>query len=402
MTDAPLSGLTVVDLTQFEAGPSCTEALAWHGANVIKVEEPRRGDAGRLTISERPDMDSLYFILLNANKRSVTCNLKSDGGRDLLRRLIERADVVIENFAPGTIEKLGFGWEEIQAINPRCIFAQVKGFAEDGPHADFRSFDMIAQATGGVMSITGERDGLPIRPGATIGDTGTGLHLAVSILSAVIHRARTGRGQRVQVAMQDAMLNFCRVTFSRQQLLNHAAPRVGNDAATGAPGGIFPCKGGGPNDWCYIFVQRDMDAHWRRFCAAIGREDLIEDPRFADGHQRMANREELEAEVTAWTLEHTKQEVMETIGGAGVPAGAVNDIKELIESEDMRRRDIIATVRHRDRGEVAVPGWPVKMSENPVRTEVAPLLGEHTEEVYAEVLGLGAEEVARLREEGAI
>ena len=284
MSDAPLSGLTVVDLTQFEAGPSCTEALAWHGADIVKVEEPSRGDPGRLSISERPDMDSLYFILLNANKRSVTCNLKSEAGKELLRRLISRADVVVENFAPGTIERLGFGWEEIRAINPRCIFAQVKGFADDGPHANFRSFDMIAQATGGVMSITGEPDGRPIRPGATIGDTGTGLHLAVSILSAVIQRSRTGRGQRVQVAMQDAMLNFCRVTFSRQQLMNDAAPRLGNQAASGAPAGTFPCKGGGPNDYCYIFVQRGIEPHWRRFCAAIGREDLLEDPRFADGH----------------------------------------------------------------------------------------------------------------------
>lgn len=402
MTDAPLSGITVVDLTQFEAGPSCTEALAWHGADVIKVEEPRRGDPGRLSISERPDMDSLYFILLNANKRSVTCNLKSEAGKGLLRRLIERADVVVENFAPGTIEKLGFGWDEVRAINPRCIFAQVKGFADDGPHADFRSFDMIAQATGGVMSITGEPDGRPIRPGATIGDTGTGLHLAVSVLSAVIQRSRTGRGQRVRVAMQDAMLNFCRVTFSRQQLLDHAAPRLGNQAATGAPAGVFPCKGGGPNDFCYIFVQRDIEAHWQRFCAAIGRRDLLDDPRFADGHRRMAHRAELEREVTAWTLERTKQEVMDTVGGAGVPAGAVNDIRELLESEDMRRRGIVSTVRHRDRGEVAIPGWPVRMSDNPVRTEGAPLLGEHSEEVYGELLGLGAEEVARLREEGAV
>jgi len=402
MSDAPLSGLTVIDLTQFEAGPSCTEALAWHGANIIKVEEPRRGDPGRLSISERPDMDSLYFILLNANKRSVTCNLKSEAGKDLLRRLIARGDVVVENFAPGTIEKLGFGWEEIRAINPRCIFAQVKGFADDGPHAEFRSFDMIAQATGGVMSISGEPDRVPIRPGATIGDTGTGLHLAVSILSAVIQRSRTGRGQRVKVAMQDAMLNFCRVTFSRQQLMNDAAPRVGNRAAVGAPAGLFPCKGGGPNDWCYIYISRDLDAHWQRFCAAIGREDLLEDSRFVDGHQRMAHASELEAEVAAWTREHTKHEVMEIVGGAGVPAGAVNDIKELIESEDMRRREIIATVQHRDRGEVAIPAWPVRMTDNPVKTEVSPLLGEHNEEVYAELLGLGKEEVGELREQGAI
>lgn len=400
--DAPLSGLTVVDLTQFEAGPSCTEALAWHGADVIKVEEPRRGDPGRFAISERPDMDSLYFILLNANKRSVTCNLKSDAGRNLLRRLIEHADVMVENFGPGVIEKLGFGWQEVRAINPRCIFAQVKGFADDGPHANFRSFDMIAQATGGVMSITGEPDGIPIRPGATIGDTGTGLHLAISVLSAVIQRSRTGRGQHLRVAMQDAMLNFCRVTFSRQQLLDHPAPRLGSSAATGAPAGIFPCKGGGPNDYCYVFVQRDMEPHWKRFCAAIGREDLLEDARFADGRQRMAHREALEAEVAAWTLRHTKHEAMEIIGGAGVPAGAVNDIEELLESEDMRRRGIISTVRHRDRGEVAIPGWPVRMSDNTVKTETAPLLGEHSEEVYADLLGLGAEEMGRLKEQGAV
>lgn len=399
---APLSGLTVVDLTQFEAGPSCTEALAWHGADVIKVEEPRRGDPGRHAISERPDMDSLYFILLNANKRSVTCNLKSEAGKDLLRRLIERADVMVENFAPGVIEKLGFGWDRVRTINPRCIFAQVKGFADDGPHAQFRSFDMIAQATGGVMSITGEPDGIPIRPGATIGDTGTGLHLAVSVLAAVVQRAHTGRGQHLRVAMQDAMLNFCRVTFSRQQLLDHAAPRLGSAAATGAPAGIFRCKGDGPNDYCYVFVQRDIEPHWRNFCRAIGREDLLEDPRFADGRERMAHREALEAEVTAWTLQHTKHEVMEIIGKAGVPAGAVNDIKELLENEDMRRRGVITTVPHRDRGEVAIPGWPVRMSGNPVKMKTAPLLGEHSEEVYADFLGLDAEEVGRLRKQGAL
>ena len=243
MGDAPLSGITVLDLTQFEAGPSCTEALAWHGANVIKVEEPRRGDQGRLGISERPDMDSLYFILLNCNKRSITCNLKEESGKQILRRLIAKADVLIENFAPGAIERLGFGWDELQKLNPRLIFAQVKGFATDGPYAKYLSFDMIAQATGGVMSITGMPDGVPIRPGATIGDTGTGLHMCFSILSALFQRERTGHGQHLQVAMQDAMTNDCRVTFSRQPMMEHPAPRLGNSVASGAPGGLFPCKG---------------------------------------------------------------------------------------------------------------------------------------------------------------
>ena len=402
MNEAPLSGITVLDLTQFEAGPSCTEALAWHGANVIKVEEPRRGDQGRLAISERPDMDSLYFILLNCNKRSLTCNLKSESGKQLLRRLVEKADVMIENFAPGAIEKLGFGWDELQAINPRLIFAQIKGFASDGPYAGYLSFDMIAQATGGVMSITGEPDGVPIRPGATIGDTGTGLHMCVSILSALFLRERTGRGQHLQVAMQDAMSNYCRVTFSRQPMMEEPAPRLGNAVATGAPGGLFPCRGGGPNDYCFIFCQRDITAHWERICRAIGRDDMLADPRFSDGHERMKHKADIEAAVTAWTLRHDKREVMEIIGGAGVPAGAVFDIRDLISSEDMHRRRIMQTIAHPDRGAVVVPAWPVRFNGETFDVAPAPLLGEHNAAVLTEMLGLTAADVAGLRDEGAI
>ena len=402
MDETALAGITVVDLTQFEAGPSCTEALAWHGANVIKVEPPKRGEPGRLAISEKPDVDSLYFILLNANKRSVTLNLKDERGKELLRQLIAKADVVIENFAPGAIEKLGFGWDDIQAINPAAIFAQVKGFAQDGPYRDFLSFDMIAQATGGVMSITGEPDGQPIRPGATIGDTGTGLHLAVSILSALLQRTRTGKGQHLQVAMQDAMTNYCRVTFSRQALMEDPAPRLGNGVASGAPGGLFPCKGGGPNDYCFIFVQREMENHWTRLCEAIGRKDLLEEPRFADGHLRMENKADIEAVVAEWTQTRTKDEVMAIIGGAGVPAGAVFDIKDLMESEDMRERGMMAEVEHPTRGRVVVPAWPVRMSGNSAPVTAAPLLGEHNEEVLGELLGMTAADVAALRENGAI
>ncbi len=402
MGDAPLAGITVLDLTQFEAGPSCTEALAWHGANVIKVEEPRRGDQGRLAISERPDMDSLYFILLNCNKRSITCNLKEESGKQLLRRLIAKADVLIENFAPGAIERLGFGWDELQKVNPRLVFAQVKGFATDGPYAKYLSFDMIAQATGGVMSITGMPDGVPIRPGATIGDTGTGLHMCVSILSALFQRERTGRGQHLQVAMQDAMTNYCRVTFSRQPMMQDAAPRLGNSVASGAPGGLFPCKGGGPNDYCFIFVARDLTAHWERVCKAIGREDMLADPRFCDGHKRIEHKAEIEENVSAWTRERTKQEVMEAIGSAGVPAGAVFDIKDLISNEDMHRRGIMQTVEHPDRGAVVVPAWPVRFGGEAIEVARAPLLGEHNEAVLGELLDMPPAEVADLKQAGAL
>ena len=402
MSDAPLAGITVLDLTQFEAGPSCTEALAWHGANVIKVEEPRRGDQGRSGISERPDMDSLYFILLNCNKRSLTCNLKAEKGKAVLRRLIEKADVLIENFAPGAIEKLGFGWEELHAINPRLVFAQVKGFATDGPYGNYLSFDMIAQATGGVMSITGEPDGVPIRPGATIGDTGTGLHMCVSILSALFQRERTGKGRHLQIAMQDAMTNYCRVTFSRQPLMDGPAPRIGNSVASGAPGGLFPCKGGGPNDHCFIFCQRDITHHWERICRAMGREDMIADPRFSNGHDRVRHKAEIEGIVTEWTLRHTKREVMEKIGGAGVPAGAVFDIQDLITNEDMHRRGIMQTIEHPARGAVVVPAWPVRFGGRPMDVTTAPLLGQHNEAVLGELLGMSGEDVAGLRAEGAI
>ena len=402
MTEAALTGVTVVDLTQFEAGPSCTEALAWHGANVIKVENPKRGDPGRSAFTEQPGVDSLYFILLNANKRAITCDLKTDTGKDLMRRLIEKADIVIENFGPGVIEKLGFGWEEIHAINPGCILAQVKGFAKDSPYGDYLSFDMIAQATGGVMSITGEPDGQPIRPGATIGDTGTGLHLTVSILAALYQRSRTGLGQHLHVGMQDAMLNYCRVTFSRQPMMEQPAPRLGNSVASGAPGGLFPCKGGGANDYCFIFVQRDVTHHWTRLCEAMGKPELLDDPRFVDGHSRLQHKTEIEALVAEWTQQFTKQEVMERIGGAGVPAGAVFDIKDLLNNPDMRRRGIISTVNHPQRGEVSLPVWPVKMSGSSVKLETAPLLGQHNEEVYAELLGMTPADVASLQRDGAV
>lgn len=402
MSDAPLDGITVLDLTQFEAGPSCTEALAWHGADVIKIEEPERGDQGRLGLSERSDMDSHYFILLNCNKRSVTLNLKSDAGKDLLTRMIRKADVVIENFAPGAIERLGFGWDRLRQINPRLVFAQVKGFASDGPHANFLAFDMIAQATGGVMSVTGMPDGIPVRPGATIGDTGTGLHMCISIVSALFRRERTGEGVHLEVAMQDAMSNYCRVSFSRQALLDQPVPRFGNSVVLGAPGGLFPCKGGGPNDYCFILCPRDLTAHWRRVCKAIGREDMLEDPRFADGPGRIEHKAEIEANVTEWTLRHTKHEVMEIIGGAGVPAGAVFDIRDLIENEDMHRRGLMQTIRHPSRGNVVVPAWPVRFDGQSIDVETAPLLGQHTDTVLDEMLGLSTDEIAGLRTDGAI
>jgi formyl-CoA transferase len=399
-----LDGIRVVDLTQFEAGTSCTETLAWLGADVIKVEEPTLGDQGRVASSEQPGVDSYYFLLLNANKRSVTCNLKHPRGRELLCGLIEHADVFIENYGPGVIERLGFGYDEVKRVNPHIIYAQIKGFAPDSPFGNFLAFDMIAQSVGGALSTTGEPDGRPLKPGPTIGDTGTGLHMAIGILAALLQRQATGRGQRIEVAMQEAVINFCRIAYASQLLWDKPAPRIGNRSVLGtnAPSEAYPCKGGGPNDYCYIYTTRAGNHQWQRLLQVIGREDLLEDPRFVTNRDRFANRDELDEVLKPWIAERTKVEVMQTLGQAGVPAGAVFDTSELISDPYLRKRGMFATIQHPVRGEVTMPGWPVKMSESHVPVASAPLLGQHNAEVYGELLGCTSEQLEALRAEQVI
>jgi formyl-CoA transferase len=399
-----LDGIRVVDLTQFEAGTSCTETLAWLGADVIKVEEPTLGDQGRVASSEQPGVDSYYFLLLNANKRSVTCNLKHPRGRELLCGLIEHADVFIENYGPGVIERLGFGYDEVKRVNPHIIYAQIKGFAPDSPFGNFLAFDMIAQSVGGALSTTGEPDGRPLKPGPTIGDTGTGLHMAIGILAALLQRQATGRGQRIEVAMQEAVINFCRIAYASQLLWDKPAPRIGNRSVLGtnAPSEAYPCKGGGPNDYCYIYTTRAGNHQWQRLLQVIGREDLLEDPRFVTNRDRFANRDELDEVLKPWIAERTKVEVMQTLGQAGVPAGAVFDTSELISDPYLRKRGMFATIQHPVRGEVTMPGWPVKMSESHVPVASAPLLGQNNAEVYGELLGCTSEQLEALRAEQVI
>ncbi len=399
-----LEGVRVLDLTQFEAGTSCTEALAWLGADVIKVEEPTLGDQGRTASADREGVDSYYFLLLNANKRSVTLNLRTPRGKEMFRAMLESADVMIENFAPGTIERLGFGYDTVRAINPRIIYAQIKGYGPDGPYGKFLSFDMIAQAVGGALSITGEKDGRPLRPGPTIGDTGTGLHSAIGILAALYDREHTGLGQRIEVTLQDAVVNFCRIAYARQAVSGSAAERVGNGSAllASAPSATYPCKEGGPNDYVYIYTSRAGNRHWDRLLVAIGREDLLDDPRFATPQARQDHEAEVDALLAAWTRQYSKREVMELLGGAGVPAGAVFDTRELSEDPYLRQRGVFVTVQHPVRGAFTMPGWPVKLSRSPVEVTAAPLLGQHNVEVYHELLGLSEDEVARLKREEVI
>jgi formyl-CoA transferase len=399
-----LAGVRVVDLTQFEAGTSCTETLAWLGADVIKVEEPKRGDQGRSASTELAGVDSLYFLLLNANKRSVTCNLKHARGRELLYRLIEHADVFVENFGPGTIERLGFGYDEVRRVNPRIVYAQIKGFGTGSPYAEYLAFDMIAQAVGGAMSTTGEPDGRPLKPGPTIGDTGTGLHTALGILAALYQRQLTGRGQRIEVAMQEAVINFCRIAYSSQLMSGEPAPRVGNRGVMGtnAPSEAYACKGGGPNDYCYIYTTRAGNHHWERLLHVIGRDDLLDDPRFVDNRNRYAHRDDVDAVIGPWVAQHTKREVMDTLGRAGVPAGAVFDTDELLNDPFLRERGMFATVDHPKRGAVTMPGWPVKMSDSCVPVVAAPLLGQDNSSIYGELLGCTPDQLEALRREEVI
>ena len=403
-TPAALTGIKVLDFTQFEAGPSCTQALAWMGAEVVKVEEPKRGETGRWGMTNREGADAHYFIFYNTNKKSITCNLKSPQGKALVEKMVKNVDVVVENMAPGTFSRLGFDYARLRELNPRLIFAQVKGFSPDGPHANYLAFDMIAQAAGGTFAINGFPDQPPVRPGATMGDTGTGMMAAMGILAALFQRVTTGEGQHVQVAMRDAMVNYSRTPMSRQAAVEDGSlmPRLGNEVFGTAPSGLFPCKPGGLDDWAYIFASRGNQEHWRRLCRVIGREELVDDPRLQDNLSRYENRDVINAALKAWTIQRTKREVMETIAGAGVPCGAVLNMKEQLEDEDLHARGIMNTIDHPVRGEITVPGSPIQMSETKVPVRSSPLHGADNEEIYGSWLGLSASEVTRMRTENII
>ncbi len=402
-----LEGVRVVDFTQFEAGPSCTEALAWLGAEVVKIENPKTGDPGRRLRpgqpADAPSDDPWYFFQFNANKKSVTLDLKSSRGLAIAKELLQKADVSVENMAPGTIERLGLGWAEVHALNPRLIYCRVKGFGEGSPFEKNLAFDMIAQATGGPMSVTGEPERPPVKPGPSFGDTGTGMLMAISILGALYRRQRSGKGGRLEVAMQDAMIHYMRVPFSRQPKTTEAVGRGGAKVpGAPAPCNVYPCKGGGANDYVYVFTSRANPEHWTRLLKVIGREDLIGDPRYETMAARGAHEAEIDAVIAAWTREHSKEEAMRLIGGAGVPAGAVLDTLELLNDPSLERRGIMQIVEQAKSGAYKMPAWPVRFDGAPPRVKRSPLLGEHNAEVLGQWLGIGEEELAGLKSEGII
>jgi formyl-CoA transferase len=406
-----LDGVRILDFTHVQSGPTCTQLLAWLGADVIKVEKAGEGDATRGQLRDIPGVDSLYFTMLNHNKRSITVNTKDPKGKEVLDRLIKTCDVLVENFAPGALDRMGFTWERIQKLNPRMIVASVKGFGP-GPYEDCKVYENVAQCAGGSASTTGFDDGPPLVTGAQIGDSGTGLHLALGIVAALYQRNTSGRGQKVLAPMQDAVLNLCRVKLRDQQRLartgtmheypqypdgkfGEAVPRAGNASGGGQPGWILKCKGWetDPNAYIYFITQA---AVWPAVCKVIGQEDWITDEAYATPAARLLHLKPIFARIEEWTKTKTKFEAMDILNQYDIPCGPILSMKEIAEEPSLRATGTVVEVDHPTRGKYLTVGNPIKMSDSPTEVTRSPLLGEHTDEVLRQ-LGYTADDVTELR-----
>jgi formyl-CoA transferase len=406
-----LDGVRILDFTHVQSGPTCTQLLAWFGADVIKVERAGAGDVTREQLRDVPDADSLYFTMLNHNKRSITLDTKSPAGKEILEKLVKACDVLVENFAPGALDRMGFSWERIQQLNPRMIVASVKGFGP-GPYEDCKVYENVAQCAGGAASTTGFDDGPPLVTGAQIGDSGTGLHLALGIVTALYQRKTTGNGQRVLAAMQDGVLNLCRVKLRDQQRLartgvlqeypqyphgkfGEAVPRSANASGGGQPGSIVKCKGweSDPNAYLYFIAQAPV---WKEICKVIGKESWMTDPDYATPNARLPRLKEVFAAIEAWTMTKTKFEAMRLLNEHDIPCGPILSMRELAEEPSLRATGTIVEVDHPKRGKYLSVGNPIKLSDSPTVVKRSPLLGEHTDEVLAE-LGYSPEQIGEFR-----
>jgi len=411
-----LDGVRILDMTHVQSGPTCTQILAWFGADVIKVERPGEGDPTRGQLRDIPGVDSLYFTMLNSNKRAITLNPKTEAGNRIFAKLIEKSDVMVENYAPGAIDRMGFPWKKIQEINPRMIYASVKGFGP-GPFEDCKVYENVAQCTGGAASTTGEIDRVPLVTGAQIGDSGTGIHLVAGILAALFQRERSGRGQRVTCAMQDAVLNLCRVKLRDQQRLAHgplkeypqypngtfgdAVPRAGNASGGGHPGWIVKCKGWETDPDAYIYVIAQLQA-FPTLAKVIGHADWLDDPNFNTPEARLPRLAHVFDEIEKWTMTMTKMEVMATLNPLNVPCGPILSMKELAEEPSLRNTGTVVEVDHPKRGKYLTVGNPIKLSDSPTDVQRSPLYGEHTDDVLRGLLGLNDEDIEAARQQGAI
>jgi formyl-CoA transferase len=412
-----LDGVRILDFTHVQSGPTCTQLLAFMGADVIKVERPGVGDITRGQLRDVPNADSLYFTMLNGNKRSITIDSKHPKGREILDRLIKQCDVLVENFAPGALDRMGLTWEHIHKLNPRMIVASVKGFGP-GPYEDCKVYENVAQCAGGSASTTGLREGPPLVTGAQIGDSGTGVHVALGIVSALYQRIRTGRGQKVLCAMQDGVLNLARVKLRDQQRLAHgplkeysqygegvpfgkAVPRAGNDSGGGQPGWILKCKGWeeDPDAYIYFITQAPV---WGEICDLIGKPEWKTDPDYATPNARLPRLKHIFATIEQWTMTMSKFEVMDKCNALDIPVGPILSMKEIAEEESLRKTGTVVEVDHPTRGKYLTVGNPIKLSDSPCEVRRSPLLGEHTDEILRDVLGYSAAEVAEIKGSGAI
>jgi formyl-CoA transferase len=412
-----LEGVRILDFTHVQSGPTCTQLLAWFGADVIKVERPGVGDITRGQLRDVPNVDSLYFTMLNHNKRSITIDTKNSKGKEVLEGLIKICDVMVENFGPGVLDRMGFTWERVQQINPKIILASIKGFGP-GPYEECKVYENVAQCTGGSASTTGFRDGPPLVTGAQIGDSGNGLHLALGIVTALYHRTHSGKGQRVTVAMQDGVLNLCRVKLRDQQRLKHgplkeysqygegipfgdAVPRAGNDSGGGQPGWIVKCKGWetDPNAYIYFITQAPV---WDKVCKVIGEEGWITDPGYATPEARLNKIKAIFSRIEQWTMTKTKFEAMDILNQYDIPCGPILSMKELAEDQSLRKTGTVVEVDHPKRGKYLTVGNPIKLSASPSDVKRSPLLGEHTNEILTKVLGYDDKKVREIKDSGAL
>ena len=411
MTNLPLTGIKVIDFTGVQAGPACTQMLAWFGADVLKVERITGGDVTRHQLRDIPDVDALYFTMLNSNKRSLAINTKTPEGREVMEKLIRDADVLVENFAPGAMDRMGLSWEHIHELNPRLIFGSVKGFNDDSPWSDLKVYENVAQCAGGAASTTGFWDGPPTVSGAAIGDSNSGMHLLIGILTALLGREKTGLGQKVSVSMQDAVLNLCRVKLRDQQRLEEvgyleeypqypngtftdAVPRGGNAGGGGQPGWVLKCKGWktDPNAYIYFTIQ---EQNWYRTCKAIGRPEWVDDPAYNTATARESHIFEIFDEIEKWLADKTKYEAVDVLRKFEVPCAPVLSMKEIAYDPALRASGSVVEVNHKERGTYLTVGCPVKFSDFTPEITGSPLLGQHTDDVLVE-LGYDADAIARM------
>jgi formyl-CoA transferase len=412
-----LDGVRILDFTHVQSGPTCTQLLGYMGADCIKVERPGVGDITRTQLRDIKGVDSLYFTMLNGNKRSITVDSKHPKGKEIIERLIKTCDVLVENFAPGTLDRMGFTWERVHELNPRMIMASVKGFGP-GPYEECKVYENVAQCAGGAASTTGFREGPPLVTGAQIGDSGTGLHLALGIVAALYQRHRTGRGQRVLCAMQDGVLNLARVKLRDQQRLKHgpleeysqfgegvpfgkSVPRAGNDSGGGQPGWILKCKGWetDPDAYIYFITQAPV---WGEICDLIGKPEWKTDANYATPPARLPRLKQIFGTIEEWTKTKTKFEVMELCNAHDIPVGPILSMKEIAEEPSLRATGTVVEVDHPARGKYLTVGNPIKLSDSPCDVKPAPLLGEHNDEVLSQVLGYSAKQVAEIKASGAL